>query len=29
MDDGKDSLQLLERLLGRYGDQVGYVVVLN
>ncbi len=29
MDDGKDSLQLLGRLLGRYGDQVGYVVVLN
>jgi hypothetical protein len=29
MDDGKDSLQLLERLLGRYGGQVGYVVVLN
>jgi hypothetical protein len=29
MDDGEDSLQMLERLLGRYGDQVGYLVVLN
>ena len=29
MDDGKDSLQLLERLLGRCGSQLGYVVVLN
>ncbi|APZ41764.1 mobilization protein [Acidihalobacter ferrooxydans] len=29
MDDGKDSLQLLERLLQRYGDSVRYVIVKN
>lgn len=29
MDDGKDSVTLLERLIGRYGDQSKYVVVLN
>jgi len=29
MDDGKDSVQLLELLLDRYGDRADYVVVLN
>jgi hypothetical protein len=29
MDDGKDSVDLLERLLDRFGDTVGYVVVKN
>jgi len=29
MDEGKDSVTLLERLIGRYGDSVSYVVVLN
>lgn len=29
MDDGKDSVALLERLLDRYGDDANYVVVLN
>jgi hypothetical protein len=29
MDDGKDSLALLTRLLERYGERANYVVVLN
>lgn len=29
MDDGKDSLAILSRLLKRYGDRASYVVVLN
>jgi hypothetical protein len=29
MDDGKDSVNLLERLLARYGDAVRYVIVEN
>ncbi len=29
MDDGKDSVDLLSRLLGRYGARARYVVVLN
>ena len=29
MDDGKDSVDLLEQLLGRFGDTVSYVVVKN
>jgi hypothetical protein len=29
MDEGKDSVTLLERLIGRYGESVEYVVVLN
>ena len=29
MDDGKDSVTLLQRLLSRYGDSVRYVIVQN
>jgi len=29
MDDGKDSVNLLDRLMSRYGDSVRYVVVKN
>ncbi len=29
MDDGKDSVTLLERLFDRYGDKANYVIVLN
>ncbi len=29
MDDGKDSVRLLDALLARYGDRARYVVVLN
>lgn len=29
MDDGKDSVSVLSRLLQRYGDRANYVVVLN
>ncbi len=29
MDDGKDSVALLDRLLSRYGDTANYVIVLN
>lgn len=29
MDDGKDSVMLLERLLNRHGPEASYVVVLN
>ena len=29
LDDGKDATSLLERLLGRYGEDARYVVVLN
>lgn len=29
MDDGKDSVRLLERLFSRYGDSVRYVIVKN
>jgi hypothetical protein len=29
MDDGKDSITVLSRLLQRYGDRANYVVVLN
>jgi hypothetical protein len=29
MDDGKDSLELLDKLLSRYGSQAHFVIVLN